>query len=177
MNTICDTPLPELLDTLVACFDEELERQENVLRICRAQGEAARNHDVEALQARTEALTELFEEASAAEERRVPVLAAIVEYYELTPEKQTLSGLIEHVPEPWNHRLAEFQTTLRRVLMETKAEVRRNARYMRRSLKTIDNALDLLTGVDSGEPAAYNEAGAEPTRGQARTPARIDTQG
>ncbi len=35
------------LDELCALFDEELERQEIVLANCRAQGEAARLHDLD----------------------------------------------------------------------------------------------------------------------------------
>ena len=177
MANTCSTPVSEWLDRLVAHFDAELERQETVLRLCEAQGAAARAHDSDALQARTEALNAMFEEAAEAEMARKPILEALVEYYELTRDQQTLSGLIAVTPEPWSHRLAEFQTRLRKTAEETKTVVMKNARYSRRSLKTIDQALTMLTGNEDAAASSYGGAGMDTKSGRHRTPARIDTTG
>ena len=137
-----------LLDELCALFDEELERQENVLAVCRGQAEAARAHDIPALEARTRALDVLMDEAVAAELRRNEVVRRIVGHTALPRERQTLSGLIAIAPKPWQSHMASFQNRLPEILAETRRTVAENTRFFSHSLRIFGG---VLRGI-SGEP-------------------------
>ena len=91
----------EKLDALCEHFDDELERQQNVLVVCRAIGQAARSQDLEYLEAKTEALRVLLGEAMEAEQVRLDLVADVGDFYQLPEDQQTLSGLITQVPMPW----------------------------------------------------------------------------
>lgn len=165
-----------LMDRLCTLFDDELERQGLVLANCRAQGEAARVHDVEYLEAQTHALASLMQEAVRAESDRHDVLKEVVDYYGLAVEEQTLSGLISIVPEPWKHRLAEFQIDIRRTIGEVQDVVRENARYMRSSLRLINRGMEAAVGSESRSGGAYTASGTGPGVSEL-APALIDAQG
>ncbi len=138
--------LDSLLDDLCALFDEELERQANVLAVCRAQAEAARAHDLAALEARTRALDILMDEAAAAEQLRNRLLLQIVGRTGLSRDRQTLSGLIAIAPGPWNVRMASFQAGLRDAAAETRQTVAANTRLFGRSLRIFGAVLRGLSG-------------------------------
>lgn len=164
-----------LLDALCDCFDEELERQENAGAIVLAQCQAARAHDLEALEARTAALQAVVEEAAAAEKHRLRLLRKVVAEYELDEAHQTLSALVDAVEEPWRTRMAEFQHRMRAVLSDTQRAAREGRRYMRRSLKVVDDALALVQPL-SKAPSGYDESGERQNRA-GRFPAVIDRRG
>ena len=165
-----------LLERLCDLLDDELERQENVLALCIAQGKAAREHDHEYLEARTVALGELIEETVRAEAARFDLVGQIVEAYELPIEEQTLSHLIKAAPKPWSLRLRELQHRLRAVLAETQQAVRANSRVMRRSVKVIDEAVTTLTQCGPQAGGNYDARGKEKAR-VAREPSMIDQRG
>lgn len=176
-NSAFEAGLPgTLLDALCASFDGELERQENVLALCRAQGEAVCAHDIEAIEARTRALVVLVEDALGAEGERLPFLGEVVEYFALPVEKQTLTDLIAVSPEPWRRRMAEFQQRIQKTLEETRKVVRENAGLMRRSLRIVDSSLQLVMGTEAETAPAYEDTGGEPAR-TGRKPAMIDARG
>lgn len=169
-------PADQLFDSLCALFDDELERQENVLAVCRAQGDAARIHDIPTVEARTQALVHLVEDAFEAEKMRVDLLSRVVEYFELPIKKQTLSELIELATEPWRNRLKDFQTRIKTTLAETQKVVIENADYMRRSLKVVDESLrEAVDGIPV-LPEAY-EVDGKSQRTVGRRAALIDTRG
>lgn len=170
------TPIAKLLEQLSNLFDDELERQELVLAVCCAQGEAARAHDANALEARTRSLATLMDDALGAERRRVGLLRDIVEHFSLPVELQTLSDLIRVVPEPWHRRMKEFQERIRATLAQTRSIVRENAAYMRRSLKSFNHTLDGLTGEPTTPAGSYTAEGDTPVR-ETGTPAVIDARG
>jgi len=165
-----------LLDRLCGLFDDELERQQNVLAICIAQGQAARAHHVDALQARSSALALSVQEALNAEKQRLGLLRQIVDQYALPLERQTLTGLIETVPEPWKTRMQEFQTRLRTTLEETRKVVRENNRIMRSSLTIVNDAFDAVIQRRTIPRGHYDERGEE-TPGNRAQPAVIDQRG
>jgi len=165
----------ELLDALCDLFDDEADRQEAVLAISIAQGRAARAHDIAALEAKTQALTLLIREAAQQERDRIRLVTAVVAAYGLPWEKQTLSDLIETVPDPWKRRMAEFQERMVATLEQTRRVTRENRRYMRGTLKVVHQALDLLQ-PESGAPGDYDASGEAPRR-PGNPPSFIDRKG
>ncbi len=117
-----------------------------------------------------------MEDALQAETTRVQLLRLVVDYYALPVERQTLTHLIEVAPQPWRLRLSEFQLKIRRTLDEIRDVVRENARYMRGSLRLIDEGLDVATGRSRLPAGGYTAEGAAPS-GRRQEPALIDAQG
>lgn len=166
----------DALDSLCSLLDEEIERQENVLAVVRGQGDAARGGDIETLEARTEALTLLIAEGIDAEGRRVAVLREIVAGYALPVDEQTLSHLIARTPDPWKRRLTGFQSRLRALVAETQEALRANERMVRRGLRIVNGAIEVLgEQLGSGRPA-YGAQGTGQAPGAPR-PALIDQRG
>ena len=71
--------MEKVLDELCEVLQDELERQENVLAVCRAQGQAARARDVAYLEAKAAALCSLIRETVNAEQERLRLVRAVVE--------------------------------------------------------------------------------------------------
>jgi len=165
----------KLLDALCDLFDDERERQENVLAVSIAQGEAARAHDIELLEAKTEALTLLIREAARQERERISLVSAVVERYGLPFERQTLSDLIRIVPDPWARRMQEFQASMVSTLEQTRRVTRENRRLMRRSLKVVQRTLALLQ-PDSHPAGDYDATGEQPAP-RGLVPSFIDQRG
>lgn len=164
-----------LLSELCELFDDELERQTNVLAACRAQGDAARLQDTEEMERRTHALTLLLEEAMQAERRRIQILKRLVGELGLPAERQTLTKLISATPEPWRKRMREFQTAIRRVLAQTQEAVHANSRRMNHSLRVVGGALRTVT-IEEPRGADYDAEGRRPAFG-ARHAAMLDAMG
>lgn len=165
------------LDAICETFQDDLDRQEDLLALCKAQGRAALDHDVELLEARTEAINVLLADAVAAEARRVEIAGKLVAHFGLPVEKQTLSGLIEAAPAPWSRRMEEFQQRMRAVLSETRGVIRANNQAMRRSAKIVGEALDVLVQCVPGSHGQYDAKGAAPARGKRGEPALFDRRG
>ena len=146
------------LDSLCTLLEDEQERQDNVLALCIAQGQAARGHDVDTLEARTAALNICIEESTHSEKERLALLREVVHYYELPVEKQTMTHLLNIVPEPWRSRLADFQKHLSATLEETARTVRQNNRTMRHSIKIVNDALSCITNFNTPH---YDDRGEE----------------
>lgn len=166
----------EKLDALCDYFDDELERQQNVLVVCRAIGQAARSQDLEYLEAKTEALQILLGEAMEAEQRRLALVADVVDFYQLPEEAQTLSALIKEVPMPWQQRMREFQVLMRATLESTRRLVRDNNHVLRRSVSIVTQTLSALAMCQPESKGQYTNQGGDATR--IRTaPSLIDQRG
>lgn len=168
--------IENLLDRLCEHFDEELERQQNMLIVCRALGRAARAQDHEYLEAKTAALHVLIHHTVTAEQTRIALVREVVNHYQIPEGRQTLSGLIAVVPDPWHLRMREFQTTMKETLESTRALVRENNRVLRRSLYIVNETLAAMALCEPSAPRAYDASGAE----QARThsgPMLVDQRG
>ncbi len=175
MNTR-DMSIEDLLEHLCEHFDDELERQQNVLVVCRAMGQGARAQDHEYLEAKTAALHVLLRQAIAAEQVRLALVRAVVEHYALPADAQTLSGLIAAVPEPWHQRMQEFQVLMRATLETTRRLVRENNRVLRRSLYVVNQTLAAMALCEPGAAGAYDGTGGEIVRVQSM-PALVDQRG
>jgi len=166
--------LSERLAALCDLFEEELERQENLLALTKAQAAAAAARDVEALQARTRAIELLVVAAAEQEPARLRLVREIVDEYRLDPEQQTLSGLLQVAAEPWQARLAWLQRRLREVVSETQRHVTNNRRRISRMRQRNDALLRQMTGapasggyseqgqnsaMDTGRPRLVNQVG------------------
>lgn len=149
----------EILERLCAHCDEEAERQETMLEVCRAQLAAAQTHDLEQLEAKTAALFLLFKEEAEAEKGRLEILRSLVERLGLPVQNQTMSFLISVVPEPWASRLAEFQARFRATIAETQKTVRENNRIIRKSLRVLDRAVAAAVQCTPAPPNAYDALG------------------
>jgi hypothetical protein len=137
--------MDEVLEALCEVLDSELERQENVLGICRAQQDALYAQDLEYLEAKAAALNALVREAVTGEKDRHRLFRVLVDHHELPPERHTLTELIALSPEPWKSRLRYFQSRLRTTLAETRRFVRLNYALMRRSLQVVAQCMETLT--------------------------------
>ncbi|HNR30957.1 MAG TPA: flagellar export chaperone FlgN [Candidatus Hydrogenedentes bacterium] len=171
MDEINDT-----LNELCAHCDEEAERQETVLEVCRAQLHAARAHDLEQLEAKTAVLLLLIQDTANAERTRLRLLRDVAEHFRLPPGQETLTGLIAAVPAPWSARLREFQARLRAAVEETRHVVRQNRMVMRRSLSVLNRALEAAFQTAGVSRSAYDARG-EARRGVAPQAAVLDQRG
>ncbi|MBI2423469.1 MAG: hypothetical protein HYV27_11630 [Candidatus Hydrogenedentes bacterium] len=170
------TPMDLLLEALCDHFDDELERQQTILEVCRAQGHAARAHNRAALEDRAVALALLIQEATLAEKRRLELLRQLVDALNLPLERQTLSGLIAAIDHPWKLRMQEFQLQMRGTLAATKEIVRENNLVLRRSLRIVNQALSRVAPAWAGEQH-YTHSGAANARTGVALPGRINQQG
>ncbi len=176
-HDVAMTPaLAASLDHLCAHFDAELVRQRAVLDACRAQGEAMRAHDMEALDAASKGLLALMEDALAAEKDRLRLLREVVGPFRLEADRQTLTALIAAVPEPWHSGMQAFQTEIREVLGATRAEVRRHTGFLRRAGRILERSVNAILGCAPTEGDAYDREGKEPAPGH-RGPALVNTLG
>ncbi len=176
-HDVAMTPaLAASLDQLCEYFDAELVRQRAVFDACRAQGEAMRAHDMEALDAASTGLLALMEDALAAEKVRLGLLREVVGPFGLEAERQTLTALIAAVPEPWHSRMQAFQTEIQEALGATRSEVRRHAGFLRRAGRILERSVSAIIGCAPMEGDAYDREGKEPARGH-RTPAMVNTLG
>jgi hypothetical protein len=169
-------PVEAILDRLCEHFDDELERQQNVLVVCRALGRGARVNDYEYMDAKTTALHVLLRQAIAAEQTRLALVRKVVDYFELPEEQQNLSGLIAVTPEPWRQRMQEFQVLMRATLESTRRLVRDNNQVMRRSLHVLNETIAALALCEPGRAGAYTDQGTETARAPL-APALIDHRG
>lgn len=165
------------LEALCDVFQDDLDRQEDLLALCKAQARAALEHDVELLEARTEAITALLRGAVETEQRRIALSGRLVAALGLAPEAQSLSGLIAVSPSPWRERLAEFQARMRGVLAETRAVTEASGRVMRRSAAVVGEALEALAGCVPAAPAQYDAHGGNTNADPGTRPAMLDTRG
>lgn len=167
--------LEEVLNRLSRHFDELLERQENMLRISRSQGQAVLSQDRETLEARTAALLVLIQENGAAEKERIELLKPVVTHFDLPVSRQTMSGLVQVLPEPWHSRFASYQQRLRQVLEETREQIRSNHLQLRRSMRIVGDAVGMLADVLPQSTTAYSAQGDAP--GKLTPPAFLDRKG
>lgn len=165
----------EKLEALCDHFDDELERQQNVLVVCRAIGQGARSQDLEYLEAKTEALQLLLREAMEAEQVRLELVAEVVAHYQLPEGEQTLSGLIAHVPMPWEQRMREFQVLMRATLESTRRLVRDNNHVLRRSMGVVAQTLAAMS-MCQPDVGQYDQQGGNTHRIRS-APALIDQRG
>lgn len=163
-------------EALCAVFDDDLERQENLLALCHAQARAVLEHDIELLEARTEAMTALVGEVSQSERLRVALATVLVEALRLPADQQTLSGLIAVAPEPFRTRMREFQVRMQAVLAETREVVRANHLVLRRSSRIVAEALNALTVCTPPPRGEYDARGDAPD-GPHQQPALLDRKG
>ena len=129
------------LEHLCNALDSELERQELLYGLVRAQHDAIRVHDHKTLEARTEAIGVLARDSRHAETKRHTLFDQLAIAYVLPVESRNMSGLIAASPAPFNKRLKELQTSLRTIVEKTQEQVRLNARLVQRSLRTVQVTL------------------------------------
>ncbi len=167
----------EVFEQVCEVIQDELERQQNVLAVCKAQRAALSANDIEAVEARTAALESLIRDAVGAEAQRHAVLRSAVDYCELPPERQTMTHLVEELPQPWSSRLSHLQKQLKSTIQETQQVNRANARTIHRSRQMTDRCFAALRGSENDPPGAYDENGAEPLAQRQETPALLDHRG
>lgn len=175
MNTH-DYTIEEILDRLCEHFDDELERQQNVLVVCRAMGQGARAQDHEYLEAKTAALHVLLRQAYSADQVRLTLVREVVNHYGLDEDHQTLSALITVVPEPWHQRMQEFQVLMRATLETSRRLVRENNRVLRRSLHVVNQTLAAMALCDPSGASAYDGSGSDVGR-TSLAPVLVDQRG
>lgn len=171
-SSSCD----DLFGPLCDLFDNELERQQAVLTICRAQGRALRARDTESLNRHTTALELLNHEAAQVEPKRRELLLGLHERRRIPKKRGTLTDLIHGAAEPWRARLLEFQMRMRHLIAETQTVVQANARLLQVSMKVIGDAIDSLELAAGAAPRGYTARGADSLPGQVQ-PALIDQKG
>jgi len=142
-------------------FETELERQETVLSLCIAQGQAARVHDLEYLEAKTAALSNLAAESAQAEQTRQNLVRQLADHYDLAIPNPPLSAMIAVAPGPFAGRLRELQGRMQAVTSATRGVIAENNRVIRRSLRVVQVALSVLTRCQDAPSGHYGRAGQE----------------
>lgn len=165
----------DLFEQLCNLLDDEIERQENVLAVCKAQSQAVQTRDLEYLEAKTAALLALVQEVALAAGDRAKVLQAIMKEYELTSACPSLSDVVAAAPEPWRKRLADSHRRLRAVLNETRPIVLANASSLRSALRAMGDSLSILESAPE-QGAGYDATGMGPAVGAGRA-SMIDQRG
>lgn len=166
--------MTDLVEKLIDDLTAEVERQETVLAVCRAQLEAVHANDVAAIQARTEALATLVRETAHAQASRGALLVSVAKQLDLRAEQRTMTGLANALAEPWAGRVRHIQRRLRDAITETRRVVRLNALGLRRSL---DFNQRLLACIALGpQPQSVYSDGSD-RYATAGRPALIDQRG
>lgn len=168
--------MDHLLKQLCQLLDEELERQETVLAVCRAQREAALCHDIAGLTARNTALELLIRDAARAQGVRTALLRQVSEECGLARDGQSLSGVIAMASEPWARRLRDLQRALGVVLGDIRRVAQSNTALLRSSARAVDRLLALAEGAESSAGGGYDAQGREPVT-QRRAPVLINQAG
>jgi hypothetical protein len=150
--------LNAVFEKLCTVLEDELERQQLVLRLCVLQEEAVQQRDAELLQRRTAALNEVLSDVAQAEGERMEAAKAAVEMLQLPREQQSLSHLVASAPAPYGERLREVQAQLQSTMEESALLVRRNNRVIRRLLAKANDTLRGLYGV-AGNNGNYGANG------------------
>lgn len=163
------------LDTLCDVLDEELARQLSVREAVQGQRTAVATRDIDKLNESTRALQGLIREAVQAEAQRRCVLRQVIGHYDLPEDRQTMTELIELVPDPWKIRMRAFQTRIREIVAETRAVAGANRRALRQSLRVVNECLDALQQSDAAGPA-YGARGDETAPSRNR-PVVLDSKG
>jgi hypothetical protein len=159
-------PATEQFEALCYLLEDELERQGRILELCHAQGDAARCHDLELLEAKTATLLPLLQESTQAEALRIRLVGQIADATLLSNKRPSMSELILVAEEPWTSRLCAIQERFQESLAKTKNCVRDNSGVLRNALRVISHAMTALEQCASAGPA-YTATGTEQT---ARTP-------
>ena len=154
------------LEQLCTALEEELERQQNVLSVCVAQGQAARAHDLEMLEVKTLSLNRLLTDFVDGERKRADRTVAAARALGLDGDELRLSELIDVAPEPWKGRLTRTRKRLRTTLTKTRQTVLDNNAVIRRSLSVVSDALESLVDCFPAAP----HAGGYTARGMGRAP-------
>jgi hypothetical protein len=168
--------MTSLFEALCHLLDDELERQRSILQICRAQGDAARRHDIEYLEAQTSSLVPLLHEAAHGDILRTRVVNQIVSGSAMLNAHPALSELIAAAEEPWRSRLRRLQASLQETAQTLRDVVRANAGVLRNSLRVIAQAMAALDHCVAAQGPAYTAAGAGSPAGGTQ-PTMIDRRG
>ncbi len=153
--------MSSLFERLCDMLDDEVERQENVLAVCRAQSEAVKTNDLEYLEAKTASLVVLIQEAAQAARERSALTDLIAAEHGLSRNGLLFSDIVAVAPEGLRDRLADSHRRLRGVLKETRSVALSNASSMRHALRAIRASLAVLRPEDK-PPLAYDAKGMQP---------------
>lgn len=151
----------ETLEIFCTIVEEEAERQENVLAVCRGQREAILAHDVASIEAKTTALEILIQDAIRAEGDRLRALRRVAEQLGFRHEPHTMTELRAVVPEPWRSRLGDAQRRLQSATGEIRGLVRSSARVLRLSLRIVGRCLGALDQCVGAANGTYDYRGTE----------------
>lgn len=164
------------IEKLCDMLDDEIERQQNVSAVCEAQHKALCARDVEAIDARNNALELLALESGLEESERSALVAAISRRLDLVPERTRLSDLVSHAPDPWKSRLGERRSILCDLVLSNQRLVRRNQLIATKSKSIAEEWRDTLFGHLGEAGPAYCGQGHTSKRVQGG-PAMIDQRG
>ena len=164
------------IQKLCDMLDDEIERQHNVNAVCEAQHKALCARDVEAIDARNNALELLARESGLDEAERNELVEAISRRLDLAPERARLSDLVSHAPDPWKERLGERRTTLCDLVRSNQRLVRRNQLIASKSKSIAEAWRDTLFSHLGEAGPAYCGHGHSSKRIQGG-PAMIDQRG
>jgi len=152
-------------ECLCDLLEDEIERQENVLAVCRAQSEAVKTNDLEYLEAKTAALVVLIQEAAQAARERAGLVESILKedagFDAEQLNRAKFADVVAATPEPLRGRLAESHARLHAVLDETRPVATANAISLRTALRTMNASLSVLAPTKPSG-AAYDARGMGP---------------
>jgi hypothetical protein len=168
--------IDQALERLCEIVEDEAERQENVLAVCRAQHAAVLSNDAQELEARTAALAALIRDAAEAEGERLQVVGEVVEHYQLPAERQTMTQLVRMAPVPWRNRLREAQRRLQIAMRTSRGLTRSTGRALRWSAQAVERCIGGLKDAQGVSSQSYSAGGEVQTPAYSR-PAFVDQKG
>ena len=173
-----------LLEQLCRNLDEEVQRQEKILAMCRAQNEAVRLNNIEKLESQTQDIVSLLQEAAEAEKDRNRLVGRLAT--QCGCPLATLSDLVAVAAGPCGERLRHIQKHLRSVLAETRKVVHGNKVLFRGGLRLVSQTVRTVQSAEvsaqnrlhgaAQESSSYTASGSASTRRLPR-PAMIDQRG
>jgi hypothetical protein len=166
------------LDLLIRHLEDEAERQETVVVLCREQMEAARTHDYERLIERTTALEILNRDALSAHGERTRLLADVVRVTGVTVDSENvrLADVAAGMPEPWRSRVMDLRNRIRTATSESAALVRSNSVWFRHALRVMANMRGVVSQFVQTQPGQYDARGLDAASG-GLVPAVVDQRG
>ena len=166
------------LDLLIRHLEDEAERQETVVLLCRDQIDAARNRDFDRLIERTTALEVLNRDAMSAQNERTRLLtdAARAAGLAVDPASFRLSDVASGLPEPWRSRLMDLRNRIRSATTESAALVRSNSVWFRHALRVMANMRGVVSQFIQSQPGQYDARGLD-SASNAPVPVVVDQRG
>jgi hypothetical protein len=163
-----------ILDSLCEQLDAELERQETLRAVARAQADAMAKGNHDDLNQATRSIESLARASRDAESGRVELARRAAVALGVSSSCPSLRELAMAAPDPWRERLAWYRDRLNESVADNRALLVANGRRMHMALSVLNQGLAKLLPRIAGE-VPYTASGPGAAPGMA--PSMLDSRG